>query len=330
MRNIAASVALSVVFTLFPQLCHAAPVMKLSTDKWDMGEINQWTNPSLTVGITNAGDEDLVIKDVKSSCGCTSVLLSEKAIKPGETGFLRIDFSSYLSTGPVKKIVRLTTNDPARKVYDIRITGSVSEKKAAVGSLEEDYIDLGIVAPYETRYFDLVIRNNGNKPLAIQKVNLPEGFFLDSAHPSNVEKRMNAPVRIGYRPDRDHGLIYATIGFESGNNSGEKLEARVVGYIGESAVGADTLVLAPTGYEVRPNVPSNIRISIKNSGLSPVSIEGVDSSLKLGPLKGYQPFVPPGEAGAIDMTVEPGDMEPGDRGYIYIRLGIPVTVGGGR
>jgi len=330
MRVISVSAVISAVFILWAAVCQAAPVMELSTDVWDFGEVYQWTNPSITVSIFNKGDEPLEIKDVKSSCGCTPTFLSDKTIKPGDKGFLKIDFSSYLSTGPVRKMVRLTTNDPAHKVKDIRVIGNVSDKKAAFGSLEQDTVDLGIVAPYETRYFELLIHNNGNKPLVITGVDLPEGFFMDSGRPDRISERKEQAVRIGYRPVKNKGLIYDTVGFEAPDNIGQPLKVRVVGYIGEASSGADSIVMTPTGFGIAPDKPSSLRIDLKNSGQSGVTVESIDSSLDIEQVKDYNPLIVPGETDGLSLTVNPAGMKPGSKGYIYIRLGIPVTVGGGR
>src|SRR3990172_2155784 len=159
---------------LFPAVAPAAPRMELSPDSWNFGEIFQWTNPSIEITIKNTGDEDLKIQDVKASCGCTPVMLSDKTVKPGGTGQLRIEFASYnQASGRVKKEVLLVTNDPAAPRKSIIVRGVVKEDKAAMGYVEPRELDFGVIAPYETKFFVMNIRNKGNNDIPVSGVLLP-------------------------------------------------------------------------------------------------------------------------------------------------------------
>lgn len=42
----------------------------------------------------NVGEHDLIIENVKPSCGCTALDWPRKAIKPGKTGFIEAQFNS--------------------------------------------------------------------------------------------------------------------------------------------------------------------------------------------------------------------------------------------
>lgn len=305
----------------------AAPVMELSADRWDFGEIYQWTNPSTSIGITNKGNEDLKITEVVASCGCTAVFLGEKVIKPGKTVDMRIEFASYLLTGKVSKLVRLTTNAPGSASVDIMVAGTIKEDKAAIGRLKPGIVDLGVVAPYETRYIDADIENSGNIDLNILGVELPDGFFMDSGTPTMAKVRGSITARFGYRPPIEEGPINAEIKVNTSGRDGGLLTLKVVGYIAEGAKGADSLIVTPTGF--RPGGGTGrFELSLKNAGASTVTIEGVDSSLDVTGQEVSASELKPGDTGTVSMSVDPSGLRPDTKGYIYLRIGIPVEVGG--
>lgn len=317
--------ALAAIFT-FSVSAHAGPRLELSMDAWDFGVIYQWTSPSVTIGIKNPGDEPLEISDVKASCGCTATFLSSKRIMPGDKGFLKIEFASYTVTGRINKLVRLTTNDPAARQKDIAIRGLVKDDKAAVGELDKDYVDLGVVAPYETRAVDVLINNRGNIDLDIRDIELPKGWFLDSAAPSRAKARGGASARFGYRPARQKGPIDDVIRINTSGLGGGALDLRVVGYVDECSKGGDFVVLTPTGFSAKDSGGSTLVLSVKNDGQSPVTIEGVDSSLDVRASEQSASEIGPGGSGTVKLDVDPAGLGPGARGYVYIRLGLPVDV----
>lgn len=61
------------------------PEMKLSRTQHDFGTVSEGKVLELDIDFKNVGKDELVVKDVRSSCGCTAALLSSKKLKPGET-----------------------------------------------------------------------------------------------------------------------------------------------------------------------------------------------------------------------------------------------------
>ncbi|MFM9988991.1 DUF1573 domain-containing protein [Flavobacterium sp.] len=61
-----------------------------------------------TFEFTNTGDAPLIIKDVKSSCGCTVPTKPTEAILPGKTG--KIDVKYNMNPGPIRKTITVESN----------------------------------------------------------------------------------------------------------------------------------------------------------------------------------------------------------------------------
>ncbi|MDR2963604.1 MAG: DUF1573 domain-containing protein [Bacteroidales bacterium] len=77
---------------------------------------------------TNTGEHDLVLRDVKPSCGCTTPDFTRVPVKPGEQGKITVKFDSKGKPGNQIKTVNVTANtDPETTV--LRFTAQVRENK---------------------------------------------------------------------------------------------------------------------------------------------------------------------------------------------------------
>ncbi len=79
----------------------------------DLGRVREGTTSEAEFVLENSGTEDLLITSVETSCGCTTVKLSEedKVIKPGEQSKLVARFDTTNRLGLQRKSVTLATND---------------------------------------------------------------------------------------------------------------------------------------------------------------------------------------------------------------------------
>ncbi|MEN9488597.1 MAG: hypothetical protein RL494_862, partial [Bacteroidota bacterium] len=70
----------------------------------DYGTVTKDSDSGLrTFEFTNTGDAPLIIKDVKSSCGCTVPTKPTEPILPGKTG--KIDVKYNMNPGPIRKTI---------------------------------------------------------------------------------------------------------------------------------------------------------------------------------------------------------------------------------
>jgi len=61
---------------------------------------------------TNQGEAVLEIIGLQPSCGCTSALLSEKRIPPGQSGQIKVNFNTRGLVGRMIKEIGVVSNDP--------------------------------------------------------------------------------------------------------------------------------------------------------------------------------------------------------------------------
>lgn len=78
----------------------------------DFGELKSGVKVDFTFTFRNSGKKNLEIKDVKTSCGCTAALVSNKILKPGEEGTIKVELDTTNREGKLRREVTIISNDP--------------------------------------------------------------------------------------------------------------------------------------------------------------------------------------------------------------------------
>lgn len=87
----------------------------LSSISWksetiDVGEIPQNQPKLITFEFKNTGKTDVIITNVKGSCGCTATNYTKMPIKSGKSGIVTATYNAA-NLGAFTKTVSVTTND---------------------------------------------------------------------------------------------------------------------------------------------------------------------------------------------------------------------------
>lgn len=106
----------------------AQPKVSIKPLSYDFGAIIQDSIVSTKFLITNEGSELLKITSVKSSCGCTAVVVGKNELMPFESTDLNVSFNSKGKLGKQVRTVTVETNDPKNSSIKIPFTGNVVEK----------------------------------------------------------------------------------------------------------------------------------------------------------------------------------------------------------
>lgn len=86
------------------------PVMTLENTTVDYGVIEKGADPIRIFKFTNTGNEPLIIKTAKGSCGCTVPTYPQEPIMPGEANKIEVRYDTQ-RVGAFTKTVTLTTNE---------------------------------------------------------------------------------------------------------------------------------------------------------------------------------------------------------------------------
>lgn len=119
----------AVMFAGMASFAQSGAKIEFKSDTVDYGTTSKEEDNGLRVfEFTNTGDADLVIKDVKSTCGCTVPTKPKDPIKPGQTGKIEVKYNMH--PGPIRKTITVQSN--AINVPDgtvaLKLKGEVVEK----------------------------------------------------------------------------------------------------------------------------------------------------------------------------------------------------------
>jgi hypothetical protein len=96
----------------------------------DFGTIKSGDVVDYTFKFTNTGDEPLIIKNAKGSCGCTVPQWPKEPIAPGEGGEIEVEFKSKGKSGIQAKKVTIDANVPGGKTF-LTIKANVLQDETA-------------------------------------------------------------------------------------------------------------------------------------------------------------------------------------------------------
>ena len=100
-----------------------APVFKFDSEVIDYGKIDLNANGVRIFKFTNIGKSPLIIKHIKSSCGCTVPKKPTEPIMPGKTGQIEVKYATNRAGGFSKMItVNSNASEPVKR---LRIKGIV-------------------------------------------------------------------------------------------------------------------------------------------------------------------------------------------------------------
>lgn len=92
---------------------------------FNFGKMKQKSTVEHNFTFKNNGKNDLLIRKIRSSCGCTAVTPSETTIKAGGTSQIKAIFNSGTRVGRQNKSITVITNDPKNPNIVLRVTGEV-------------------------------------------------------------------------------------------------------------------------------------------------------------------------------------------------------------
>ncbi|MFY9150681.1 MAG: DUF1573 domain-containing protein [Prolixibacteraceae bacterium] len=102
-----------------------SPVVSYDAETFDFGDIKPGSKVEHTFNLKNSGKSDLIIRDVKSSCGCTAVSPSKNMIASNESVPLKVVFDSTGKSGRQNKTITVITNDPKNPTTILRISSNI-------------------------------------------------------------------------------------------------------------------------------------------------------------------------------------------------------------
>lgn len=125
-NSIAVSTTLEEDFSkLTPEELKNAPIVTYDSESFDFGDIKPGIKVEHVFNMKNTGKRDLIIRDVKSSCGCTAVSPSKNMVASGESVPIKVVFDTTGKSGRQNKTITVITNDPKNPTTILRISSNI-------------------------------------------------------------------------------------------------------------------------------------------------------------------------------------------------------------
>lgn len=107
------------------------PTIAITPQNYNFGEINYGDVAEYTFTIENKGGQNLEIKKVATSCGCTTAKASSENIAPGEKTDLQVTYNTAAMSGEHAKgdqerIIYVRSNDPNNPQAEVTINAHVN------------------------------------------------------------------------------------------------------------------------------------------------------------------------------------------------------------
>ncbi len=102
-----------------------APAISFDNRVFDFGRIKHGESMEHHFIFTNTGQSELIIRAVRSGCGCTATEPQKSVLGPGESSSIYTVFNSRGFRGRQNKGITVISNDPANQNVLLRVTGEV-------------------------------------------------------------------------------------------------------------------------------------------------------------------------------------------------------------
>jgi hypothetical protein len=282
-----------------------APRVEVAEPVYEFGEVFRGNVVKHSFRLKNAGDADLVIRDVEKDCQCTVARVEKTRIKPGEEIGINARLNTAQLEGEVDRQVRLSTNDPGEPETILTFHGRVL-----------------ITTNIEPRKVHVKGYRPGDEiPEQIVRLEPVEGYDLKVEKVEAKSKSKLISARL-LEPD-DTGA--PRIGISISSKTENSVETGTVlvhtNLVEEPVLRIPVKVVITQPYEVSPltvsftNIrpdfegPLGYRITVVNNEIEPLVIEDIRSSSKY--LEYQVMTVEEGQEYRIKLIVMPGFPEEG-------------------
>src|SRR5262249_18811375 len=102
------------------------PHLVVDEPVFDFGTVDQGTPVEHVFRLPNRGDGDLHVDHVKSSCGCTVAVVSDRVVGPNTEARVAVSFDTGRVAGRTIKTITVYTDDPNAPATALSLSGVVA------------------------------------------------------------------------------------------------------------------------------------------------------------------------------------------------------------
>lgn len=186
----------------------AQAVIHFTENAHDFGNTKEINGPvSYDFVFVNTGNAPVLVKNVESSCGCTSPQWSKEPVLPGKKGFVKATFNPKDRPGYFDKTITVYSN-ARTPVVELKIKGFVEGRARTILDdfpyelpsglrLPLENISLMKVRKGDTKTMTIEIFNNSGKEVAVAFANVPSHLRM-SINPAKIADKKQASIEASY------------------------------------------------------------------------------------------------------------------------------------
>lgn len=270
----------------------------------------------------NSGSSLLFIKEISTSCGCTSPSWSKQPITSGKKGFVKIQFDPKEHYGSFKETVIVQSNAKdsliTLTIKGIVVPGNKRDTltiKVGDLSVKATHINFGYIYKGKTESKKLEIANYTKKPMHIELTNLPP--YVDALiYPSTIKPGGYGGIVIYYYPDKTDNWDYVIdrLGVLINGKKDSRAKLAITATIREdfSKMTPELLAMAPSAVfqsdtqylgMISNKKDLTCKFLLYNRGNSDLIIHAVKPSCGCAVIKNEKDTIVPGDSTYLETTL---------------------------
>lgn len=133
----------------------------------DFGEVKEGTRPGHIFEFKNTTNKKIKLLNARVPCGCASIKITNKELKPGESTSFNVILDTLKHQGPISKSFYLLTDSKDKPLIKYEMKAVIKAKPAPICYAQRQ-IKLPPIKPGETKEITFPIENRGLKELVVQ------------------------------------------------------------------------------------------------------------------------------------------------------------------
>jgi hypothetical protein len=219
---------------LAPLQAQQEPAIKFKEKSWDFGKTKQGKVLTHVFRFENAGNATLIIRNVRTSCGCAAALVSSREINPGKSGEVKVTFNTKGYEGNQTKYIYVDSNDPKEPKAQLTVKVAIDVPPRPRIELDRYSIDLGPILESEEIETQAKLSNPGERELSVEFSHKAAEFKIGSkvvSSPLKIAAGKEVTVSMKITPRRNLGLVREYVLLRTNDPMRPNLSLYISGFI---------------------------------------------------------------------------------------------------
>lgn len=186
----------------------AQPKIHVDKTKIDLGTIYHGDVKTVKLLVSNSGTQPLHIRNVETSCGCTSAKKTLEPIAPGTSDTIEVSFNSTGFDGKIRKEVMIYSDDPSSPTMFISITGTVTSELETVP--KTTLLQFGASPIGAAAASPIVVKNVSRDTIVITGISVADNSITFTVEQTVIAPGGTATIVVRYTP-RSTALVDQTL-----------------------------------------------------------------------------------------------------------------------